>query len=242
MVRQEKIEGTFHISWGYDAALFGYFLTVADKRLEWNIEASEEVNLISSKICEHGGGCYLELNTYPTGGFGHKVSKDTIFTYMKRYGVNPPEVNTSGNTSVYLHGGGETPELRIDPDYINRRRARLEESIINSENSPICILLSRIDRTVQELCEKYEVPILRVGIVPPESLLFTIFFFPQELYAKDFKQCVHPDCCIPERDEIKIKKCGKCKKATYCSQTCQTAHWKEHKKECQASDTGLPMR
>ncbi|KAF9201719.1 hypothetical protein BGZ49_008072 [Haplosporangium sp. Z 27] len=242
MVRHEKIEGPLEISWGYDDALFGYFLSVVDKHLEWNSEASEEVNLISSKICEHGGGCYLELNTYPFDGFGYRVSKDTIFTYMKRYGIDPPKVRSSGNTILHVHGGDETPELRIDPDYINRQRARIEEAIKTSKNRPVIIVLSRIDRTIQELSVKYDVPILRDGKEPPEEPLSTIFFLPQELYAKDFKQCVHPDCCIPERDEVKLKKCSRCKKATYCSQTCQTAHWKEHKKECQASDTGLPMQ
>lgn len=29
-----------------------------------------------------------------------------------------------------------------------------------------------------------------------------------------------------------LRKCAKCKSANYCNRECQTAHWKDHKKEC----------
>jgi len=46
--------------------------------------------------------------------------------------------------------------------------------------------------------------------------------------------CDNPDCVEVEGDK-KFKCCSRCKKARYCSKTCQTFHWRaEHKKECKA--------
>lgn len=44
--------------------------------------------------------------------------------------------------------------------------------------------------------------------------------------------CAAPTCTKVERSAEKFQKCGRCKKAAYCSKACQAAHWKAHKKDC----------
>lgn len=39
-------------------------------------------------------------------------------------------------------------------------------------------------------------------------------------------------CAKCNNTEGELKKCAKCKMVLYCNRECQTAHWKEHKKQC----------
>ena len=43
--------------------------------------------------------------------------------------------------------------------------------------------------------------------------------------------CASPAECLKKR----LKKCGRCKTAQYCSAECQRAHWKTHKHECEVA-------
>ncbi|KAG0242951.1 hypothetical protein BGW41_003116 [Actinomortierella wolfii] len=92
MVRHEKTQGLVHIAWGYDDTLQGYFLAITDYRLSWMPGVGENVNEIANKVAPDGGGHYFDLNTYPHSGFGYKVSEEVIFTYMRRYGINPHRI------------------------------------------------------------------------------------------------------------------------------------------------------
>lgn len=66
----------------------------------------------------------------------------------------------------------------------------------------------------------------------------------QELYDKyvskppsaERDQSNDPYTCsyCQKHSRIKMKACARCKKQAYCSKECQIAHWKGHKKECQA--------
>lgn len=95
MVRHEKQEGSINIAWGYDEPLGGYFLSVRDERLQWTKDGSREANKIACKVTLGGEGSYFDLNTYPVGGFGYTVSLETIFDFMRRYGIDPKEIMTS---------------------------------------------------------------------------------------------------------------------------------------------------
>ncbi|KAF9185269.1 hypothetical protein BGZ51_002744 [Haplosporangium sp. Z 767] len=206
MVRYEKDEGDINIAWGYDEPQCGYFLTVVDRRLEWQAEASKDVNQICEEVSLSGGGSYFNLNTYSIGGFGFRVSEATIFAFMRRYGIDPTEIDDSERrTKVYLHPGGETPELRIAPSYIVQRRARLQKIYMESVDKPVPIMVARVDRLVTELSRQYGIPIVREGLMPPSDLARTIFFFAQDAYPTGFKECGHPDCRFPEKDEVKHK-------------------------------------
>jgi hypothetical protein len=46
--------------------------------------------------------------------------------------------------------------------------------------------------------------------------------------------CYNPKCNIPARqiERSKTMYCSRCRSVTYCSQGCQKANWKEHKKFC----------
>ncbi|KAF9079462.1 hypothetical protein BGX23_003966 [Mortierella sp. AD031] len=124
MVRHEKNLGATHVAWGYDEGMQGYFLTITDNRLGWREGQSAEVTKVCEKISEDGGGHYLDLNTYPVTGFGHKVSKETMFTFMKRYGIDPEEI---GSTDTDTVGGGTKecahPDCRM-PETVHKRCAR----------------------------------------------------------------------------------------------------------------------
>ncbi|KAF9112177.1 hypothetical protein BGX27_003839 [Mortierella sp. AM989] len=236
MVRFEKNEGRINIAWGHDEALGGYFLTVEDERLSWSKEASSDVNRICEKVAADGGGSYFDMNSYQLGGFGHKVSEATIFTFMRRYGIDPTKIlPNQDKPAMVMNPGGETPQLRIDPTYILERRARIQNQIENSKGKATTILVARVDRTVTELSKQLNVPILRGGLVPPMHLTYTIIFFPQGAYPEGFQECTHPDCRFPEMDDVKYLRCSSCKQVTYCSKVCQKADWKRHKISCQQS-------
>ncbi|KAI8604324.1 hypothetical protein EDD21DRAFT_412175 [Dissophora ornata] len=188
MVRYEKEEGHIKIAWGYDRALCGYFFSVVDNRLKQPSEASEDVKRICRTVSEDGGGSYFDLNTYFAGGFGHQVSETTIFAFMRRYGIDPTRINVDDSKpTMDLPTGGETPELRLDPAYIKRRRARIQDAIERCLDDPCPICVPRIDRTITELSKDNSVPIVRVGLVPPPWLARTIFFFPHDAYPNGYK-------------------------------------------------------
>jgi hypothetical protein len=93
MPRYEIKGSQISVAYGTDA-MTGVFLSVYDSRLKYNETASEEVNSIASRIgAGDGGGCYFDLHT-GMGGFGHKVSLNTINTFMVRYGVEQSQANS----------------------------------------------------------------------------------------------------------------------------------------------------
>ena len=65
---------------------------VEDDRLQTE-SSGKEVDDICYKVASDGGGSYLKLNTFPFGGFGQKVSEETIFNFMRRYGIDPSEIH-----------------------------------------------------------------------------------------------------------------------------------------------------
>jgi hypothetical protein len=81
------------IAYGVDEQIScGVFLSVYDRRLEWQENASKEVNHIAESIgVGDGGGSYFDLHTGQRG-FGAKVSCDTMRVYLKRYGVESKRI------------------------------------------------------------------------------------------------------------------------------------------------------
>ncbi|KAF9163489.1 hypothetical protein DFQ27_005519 [Actinomortierella ambigua] len=100
MVRHEQIYGALNVAWGYDDALRGYFLTISDNRLAWQQGQSDEMTKICEQVSEDGAGRYFDLNTYPVGGFGYRVSEATMFTFMRRYGIDPAKIGTPGAVKI----------------------------------------------------------------------------------------------------------------------------------------------
>lgn len=83
------IDGSpIHIAYGVDEELIcGIFLSVYDTRLEFDENGTDEVNDVAKSIgvCDDGGS-YFDLHTGLTG-FGKKVTRETMRTYLLRYGV-----------------------------------------------------------------------------------------------------------------------------------------------------------
>lgn len=48
------------------------------------------------------------------------------------------------------------------------------------------------------------------------------------------RRCILCHFCKTER--INLDKCGRCRKALYCSRECQISHWKDHKLDCNPKD------
>ncbi|KAJ6447766.1 hypothetical protein C8R45DRAFT_180799 [Mycena sanguinolenta] len=48
-------------------------------------------------------------------------------------------------------------------------------------------------------------------------------------------------CAVCGKHEYELRRCGKCKHASYCSKECQKADWPTHKHACSAGDSGLNM-
>lgn len=89
MVRY-TIEGSpINVAYGYDDVT-GVFLSVYDRRLKYDANASAEVNNVFQNCgvlgLESGDGAYLDLHTGETG-FGIKVSWPVMSEYFKRFGV-----------------------------------------------------------------------------------------------------------------------------------------------------------
>ncbi|KAF9583460.1 hypothetical protein BGW38_009410, partial [Lunasporangiospora selenospora] len=221
MVRYEKDENRLQIAWGFDDALDGYFMSVTDNRLAWQEGSTNAVDEICRKISIESDGAFFNMNSYRFGGFGFKVSEDTIFAFMRRYGINPIEIEReslpehtlsafwpTGGTALEdrLDMGGKTPEIRLSPGYIKGRRSALEATIKkNKENfTRLPIMLARVDRTVEELAKIHKISILR-GTATAQDLSKSVFFFGEDNEKKGLKECAHPDCRVPERDDEKFR-------------------------------------
>lgn len=81
------------MAYGY-SELSGVFLSVFDKRLMYDENATKEVNAVSEAIgVKDGGGSYFDLHT-GLAGFGFKVDDKTMATFLKRYGVTDEQVRS----------------------------------------------------------------------------------------------------------------------------------------------------
>ena len=93
----------------------GIFLSVVDKNLEWREGESEEVNKIAMDVNGNDGdGSYFDIHT-GENGYGRKVSKETMITYLKRYGI--PESHIQGlltNTRIDLIEAQEMNKVLIE--------------------------------------------------------------------------------------------------------------------------------
>jgi hypothetical protein len=91
MTRYEIKDDDSPISVAYgsdEMATTGTFLAVTDTRLEWDENASDEVNAVTEKIgIKDGGGSYFDLHTGNIG-FGLKVSSAVMRVFLTRYGVS----------------------------------------------------------------------------------------------------------------------------------------------------------
>ncbi|WAR07912.1 STIP1-like protein [Mya arenaria] len=78
---------------------------------------------------------------------------------------------------------------------------------------------------IEDEIEQYSVPLL----MTTRNLL------------RDNDQVQHPQqmlqvvqtCCQCTKPSDNLKRCGRCKKAAYCSKECQTEHWRKHKHMCE---------
>lgn len=88
------IEGDpISVAFGSDTVA-GVFLSVFDRRLEYDPSSTPEVNAVTEKIgVRDGGGSYFDLHTGDFG-FGIKVDDVTMATYLKRFGVTDEQISS----------------------------------------------------------------------------------------------------------------------------------------------------
>jgi hypothetical protein len=86
---------------------------------------------------------------------------------------------------------------------------------------------------------KYSLPICDSGFRGPMKKQFEVALAhykndgtPYDFYAE---RCGKKGC-DKAQDELNegqsLKKCGRCREASYCSKDCQAADWRKHKKSC----------
>ena len=91
MVRFEIEGDPIKIAYGADP-ISGVFLSVYDKRLKYDSNASDAVNAVTESIgVKDGGGSYFDLHTGSTG-FRIKVDDKTMVTFLKRFGVSNKQI------------------------------------------------------------------------------------------------------------------------------------------------------
>mmetsp|Transcript_5112 Transcript_5112/g.7909 ORF Transcript_5112/g.7909 Transcript_5112/m.7909 type:complete len:175 (-) Transcript_5112:62-586(-) len=83
-------QGSIRIAYGFDH-ISEYFLAVTDSRLKWDESASAEVNSVCEAVFESGEGSLFNIHT-GFGGFGRRVSRETMGEFWKRYSVRPEHV------------------------------------------------------------------------------------------------------------------------------------------------------
>lgn len=110
-------DGPISVAFGYedDPWLAGVFLTVCDKRLEYDGDASKKVNAVSSHVDSSGSGFYLSLNTNAME-IGLHVDDTTMAVYLKRYGVSQHQIDR-----LPL----QVPKLAVAPSSSNSPRCSL---------------------------------------------------------------------------------------------------------------------
>lgn len=86
MPRYEIPGDPIRVVYGLDD-LTGVFLSVYDKRLEYDPSESRRVNAVTEAFgVQDGGGSYFDLHT-GRAGVGIRVDDETMATYLRRYGV-----------------------------------------------------------------------------------------------------------------------------------------------------------
>lgn len=63
--------------------------------------------------------------------------------------------------------------------------------------------------------------------------LLAALALPADVLAPDTPTCLL--CGAAAADGEVLKRCGRCRQARYCCQTCQRSDWAEHKRECRAA-------
>ncbi|XP_052810412.1 uncharacterized protein LOC128238488 isoform X2 [Mya arenaria] len=90
-------------------------------------------------------------------------------------------------------------------------------------------VIKRVDKLsgmIEDEVEMYSVPLLMTtrNLLRDNDLGTQ---HPQQIFE------VVQTCCQCGKLSDSLKKCGKCKKAAYCSKECQTEHWRKHKHMCE---------
>jgi hypothetical protein len=62
----------------------------------------------------------------------------------------------------------------------------------------------------------------------------------RKVYSNDKdRRCAYPGCAVTQKGPVvtcvKMMKCGRCLAVYYCCKDHQTAHWREHKRDCVAA-------
>jgi len=118
------------VEYGFDDCLINIcevFLSVFDSRLEYDENASEEVNSAAEKslFIKDGDCCYFSLTTSPIG-IGLRVNKDTMKVYLKRYGVPDDHIK-------FIFNRKHIVEMPLTQDSIKTSTEELADSNISLE-------------------------------------------------------------------------------------------------------------
>ena len=104
MPRFEIAGDPISVAYGYDEVLSNVFLSVYDRRLEFDSDAPDQVNAVTEGIGPgDGGGCYFNLHTGKVG-FGRMVDDETMAVYL-RFGVSDASIRAIPLLNVHRSTG-----------------------------------------------------------------------------------------------------------------------------------------
>lgn len=200
------IDGSpIHIVYGVNEEFIcGIFLSVYDTRLEWDENATDQVNDVAKSvgICD-GAGSYFNLHT-GLNGFGKKVTRETIRTYLLRYGVTNKRIDDLFNwtcgkpiglTCTVCYKENTKVCAKCHQFYYCSKECQVgdwsdHKMICNNSSSPVGNTLSLVCSPVEEKCS----------------------------------------VCLKKTKN----KCSKCNQTYYCSKECLKKEWLIHKLVCDA--------
>lgn len=105
----------------------------------------------------------------------------------------------------------------------NQDKFSLQVKKLKAEQSQ---LLKEVNRTISK--------INRGEILSPRDIMQDLVKGSEKLVTKLSKHCsfCQKRAMENETEKATLKICSRCKDAFYCNETCQKAHWPEHKKVC----------
>lgn len=127
-----EIDDPIRVAFGF-ADGSGVFLSVYDKRLEYDPNATGQVNAVTESIGGlDGGGSYLDLYTGLTG-FGQQVDHNTMATFLRRFGVADEQINALPLQLARATGtcwNGDSP-----PTPPSKRAKRQHEEVVEEKKA-----------------------------------------------------------------------------------------------------------
>ncbi|KAH8823794.1 hypothetical protein DL96DRAFT_237203 [Flagelloscypha sp. PMI_526] len=135
MGRAEFNQGSINIAYGRDH-ITGYFLTITDRRLSADLQASAEVKSIAEKVeKQQKFGGYFDLHT-GFSGFGFQVGIETLSYFWKKYDI--PEEDIARAKRGENVPAPKVP-FKMPPENADKASTRLDATPKTNDPKSLCM-------------------------------------------------------------------------------------------------------